>query len=223
MLVYLVSRSLRGPWLEHLYRGDIYYMGLVEGDVPLTRNSPDKRPVTYKAHSGRIVPEAWVDFWIHVSPRLREVISSRIPAVEFREVHFEKLVDVDLDYPEPDHWEGSPLEGLRHCREFEDRFRGYATILRQHEDRYRSGPPVRDWKTYSPGWGTDASSFSSPHLVAVSESLLEEYPLLWAGHFQVREDLFAILAPHLDPYFTAFSFVDTERDPVLEPPKEDEP
>lgn len=229
MLVYLVSSRDSEPrvslWQKCLFQGDWDNDIILEGDeAPLAINSPDTRSLTNLAHSGRIVPEAWVDLWLHVSPELRDLIQAQIPVVQFREIAFKKLVDVDLTYDTvPEDWNGLSrfMQELPHHPDFEIRFRGYSTILRQFKDWYRSGPSITDWKHFATGWGDDYST-TPDESIPVSETLLKEYPLVSSGDLQVREDLFAILAPHLDPDFTAFSVIDTDRDPVLDPPQEED-
>lgn len=224
MYVYLLSRATPmhnrswrvGPLHQTVYNGESYYLDNSPADEEeiKRRRSSSGRPTSKRrdlAHiirSGAFVPDV---FWVIgeelvVSPRVQRRLAKCRGCIDYKEVVFEKLVDVpmpalgDFSWLESKEWYrfGSleeSFKSLPHVPRFESRFRGYrhldARFGRDVANEFNDLRPYRVWLRSYCDW-------MQPTTVRLSDAALREYPVIADNELVFREDAFAQIAPFLD-------------------------
>lgn len=225
MYAYLVSSS--SPMHNMSWRVGSLHAGVFEGGSYYLDNTPadeeevarrrsssgrptsSRRDLVHIIRSGAYVPDV---FWVTggdfvVSPRVQQRLAKCKGCIDYKEVVFEKLVDVpmpalgDFSWYESEEcyrFHGYPEEyfkSLPHVPAFEDRFRGYKQLdARFNRDVAAEFNDLRPYRVRLRSYCDE----NRPTKVHLSKAALREYPVIWDNERVFREDAFAQIAPFLD-------------------------
>lgn len=188
--------------------------------LPPSLTNQNREPYRIR-RSGRFVPRIWMaSSSLIVADSVKQQLA-RLLNMDFLPVIFERLVDVPMpalgDFswyerityppePEPDY----ELKTSPDVPAFHQTIGRFWEVLSANLYELDSRP--NDAKPVEVDFGSYAVKPNEN--VLVSLSLLQKYPVVWSGITQVREDVFAIIAPFLDiDYFNiARHYIETEED-----------
>ena len=207
-----------GVFHELVHRGVSYYVD----NTPVDPESPEfkarrtssgrptskRRDLVHVIRSGAYVPDM---FWLDgsdfaVSPRVQKRLAKCKGCVDYKDVVFEKLVDLPMPalgdfswYDGGEHFAFESLDeylkSLPHVPEYEARFRGYRQLdARWDRDIAKEFDDLRPVRVQLRSYWYEAT----PQTIVVSSAALREYPVIASGELLFREDAFAAIAPFLD-------------------------
>lgn len=223
------------PNYDYNFRVDYLHLAVHQGKWFLVDNGPappeeiasrrteSGRKTTYRrdpihfTRSGRCVPHVFISFGMIVSPAIQKRLAKLPGCIDFKDVVFEKLVDVrmppigDLDWIERKHSDyggyshtDDYLSSLPHHPEFEPRFAGFRELeSRLQCDLEDEFSDLRKYRVALANYFFDESDYGEgkPPEVKLSKKALREYPVIslpTSDAILLRKDVFREISPFLD-------------------------